>query len=230
MNPKTLWKISYGLYIVSSKKDDKFNGQIANTVFQVTTEPKQIAVCLNKQNLTHEFIQESRVFAVSILSVEAPMKFIGNFGFKSGRELDKFKGVNYKIGITGVPIVLENTIGYLEAKVIGNLDLGTHTIFIGSVIDAEIIKDEEPMTYEYYHKVKGGISPKTAPTYLKEEIIQKGESEAKKYICSICGYVYDPKKRDPDSGIKPGTPFEELPNSWVCPVCGAERSAFKKES
>jgi len=229
MNPKTLYKISYGLYIVCSKKDTKFNGQIANTVFQVTAEPIQIAVCLNKQNLTHEFIQESKVFTVSILSKQTPMKFIGHFGFKSGKELDKFKEVNYKIGITGVPIVLENTIGYLEAEAVGSLDVGTHTIFIGKIVEAEIIKNEEPMTYEYYHKVKGGISPKTAPTYLKEEAIQKEVSEMQKYKCTVCDYVYDPEKGDPDSGIKPGTPFEELPDTWVCPICGADKSAFEKE-
>ncbi|MEW6686025.1 MAG: flavin reductase family protein [Candidatus Edwardsbacteria bacterium] len=96
MNPKTLYKISYGFYVVSSKTGEKLNGQIANTVFQITAEPPTIAVSINKQNLTHQYIQESKVFTVSILLKETPMKFIGNFGFKSGRELDKFKGVNYK--------------------------------------------------------------------------------------------------------------------------------------
>ena len=91
MNRKTLHKISYGLYIVSSKKGDKLNGQIVNTVFQVCSEPPVIAVCINKENLTHEFIKESNVFTVSILSQESSMKFIGLFGFKSGREVDKFK-------------------------------------------------------------------------------------------------------------------------------------------
>lgn len=228
MNLKTFYKISYGLYIVSSKKDDKFNGQIANAAFQITAEPPQIALCINKQNFTHEFIQESKVFTVSILSKETPMKFIGHFGFKSGRDLDKFKEADYKVGITGVPIILENTIGYLEAEVIGSLDVGTHTIFTGKVVDAEIIKDDEPMTYGYYHEIKGGMSPKAAPTYQKETI-QKEVSKMQKYKCTVCSYVYDPEKGDPDSGIKPGTPFEELPDTWVCPVCGADKSAFEKE-
>ncbi|GAH20661.1 unnamed protein product, partial [marine sediment metagenome] len=106
MDKKALYKISYGLYIVSSKKGDKFNGQIANTVFQTTAEPPMVAICINKKNLTHEFIQKSKVFTISILSKETPMKFIGLFGFRSGRDLDKFKDVNYKIGIIGIPIVL----------------------------------------------------------------------------------------------------------------------------
>jgi flavin reductase (DIM6/NTAB) family NADH-FMN oxidoreductase RutF len=111
-------------------------------------------VSINKQNLTHEYIQESKVFIASILSKETPMEFIGNFGFKSGREVDKFKDTDYKVGVTGAPVVLENIIGYLEAKVINAIDAGTHTVFIGRVVDAEIIKDDEPMTYAYYHEIK----------------------------------------------------------------------------
>ena len=229
MDLKALRKIGYGLYIVSSKKGDRFNGQIANTVFQVTSEPPAMAVCLNKQNLTNEFIKESGVFTVSILSKETPMKLIGHFGFKSGREIDKFKNVKYKVGVTGAPIVLENTIGYLEVEVINSLDVGTHTVFFGKIIDAEIIKEGEPMTYAYYHEVKKGKSPKTAPTYIKEEE-PKEVKKMEKYVCTVCGYVYDPEEGDPDSGIKPGTPFEELPDDWVCPICGAGKDDFEKES
>lgn len=169
MNLKTLHKISYGLYVVSSKRDEKFNGQIANTVFQVTAEPPAIAVSINKENLTHEFIRKSKVFTVSILAKETPMEFIGKFGFKSGKEIEKFKEVNHKVGVTGAPVVMVNTIGYLEAEVINSLDVGTHTLFIGKVVEAQIIKDEEPMTYAYYHEVKRGATPKTAPVYIKEE-------------------------------------------------------------
>ena len=168
MNTKTLYKISYGLYVVSSKMGEKINGQIANTVFQITSQPPTIAVSINKENLTHEFIERSKVFTISILSEETPMKFIGHFGFKSGKELNKFKDVNYKVGVTGAPIVLENAIGYLEAELTSTLDAGMHTVFIGKVLDAEIINDKEPMTYAYYHKVKGGKAPKTAPTYIPE--------------------------------------------------------------
>jgi flavin reductase (DIM6/NTAB) family NADH-FMN oxidoreductase RutF len=169
MNYKTLHKISYGLYVVSSKKENKINGQIANTVFQVTSEPPTIAVSINKQNLTHQFIQESRKFAISILSKETPMKFIGHFGFKSGREINKFKDVNYKVSNADAPIVLDNAIAYLAAEVIEEANIGTHTIFIGKVVETEIFKDKEPMTYAYYNEVKRGKTPKAAPTYIKEE-------------------------------------------------------------
>jgi len=227
MDLKTLHKIGYGLYLVSSKAGGKLNGQIANTVFQTTSEPPTVSICLNKKNLTHEIIQKSRVFAVSILAKDTPMKFIGDFGFKSGRETDKFKEVKYKIGVTGAPVVLENAVGYLEAEVINSLDVGTHTIFVGKVVDAQLIRDAEPMTYAYYHEIKRGISPPTAPTYLKEEKPAQAVV-SQKYKCTVCGYIYDPEKGDPDSGIKPGTPFEELPDSWTCPICGADKSAFEK--
>ena len=169
MEPKTLHKLGYGLYVISSKKDKRFNGQIANTVFQITSKPPTIAVSINKKNLTHNFILESKLFTVSILSTETPMKFIGRFGFRSGREIDKFEGVDYQVGVTGTPIVLENSIGYLEAAVINTLDVGTHVVFVGKVVDAQILKDGEPMTYAYYHKVKGGKVPKAAPTYIDQK-------------------------------------------------------------
>jgi rubredoxin/flavin reductase (DIM6/NTAB) family NADH-FMN oxidoreductase RutF len=228
MDVKILHKISYGLYIVASRKGEKSNAQIANTVFQVISEPPTIAVSISKQNLTHEYIKDSKVFTVSILSKKTPLKFIGYFGFKSGKDLDKCTDIGYKIGITGSHIILENSIGYLEAKLINQIDVRTHTIFIGEIIDAKLINDEEPMTYAYYREIKGGKAPKTAPTYIKEEQ-QKRDGKMQKYKCTVCGYIYDPEKGDPDSGIKPGIPFEELPDDWVCPVCGAEKSLFEKE-
>src|SRR4030065_680065 len=117
MDLKALYKLGYGVYIVTSKKDSRLNGQIANTLFQVTSEPPTVAVSINKNNLTHEFIKESKVFAASVLCQDTPLNFIGRFGFKSGRDTDKFEGVNYKIGETGAPIVLDNAVSYLEARV-----------------------------------------------------------------------------------------------------------------
>jgi len=169
MEPKTFHQLGYGLYVVSSKKDKTFNGQIATTVFQITSKPPTIAVSINKKNLTHNFILESKLFTVSILSTETPMKFIGRFGFRSGREIDKFEGVDYQVGVTGTPIVLENSIGYLEAEVINTFDVGTHVVFVGKVVDAQILKDGEPMTYAYYNKVRGGKVPKAAPTYIDQK-------------------------------------------------------------
>ncbi|HEU65620.1 MAG TPA: flavin reductase [Chloroflexi bacterium] len=167
MNLKALYNISYGLYVISSRKGDGFNGQIANTVFQVTSEPPTIAVSINKQNLTHEFISESKVLAASILAQDTPLPFIGHFGFKSGRDVEKLKDVNYKLGEAGAPIVLDNSLAYLEARVINQLDVVTHTIFIGEIVGADVLREGEPMTYAYYHQVKRGTTPKTAPSYIK---------------------------------------------------------------
>ena len=169
MNPKALHKLGYGLYVVSSRKGDRLNGQIANTVFQVTSEPPIIAVSINRNNLTHEFIKESRVFTASILSQDTPLSFIGHFGWKSGRDIAKLEGINYKVGDTQAPVVLEHAVAYLEARVIEELDVGTHTIFIGELVGADVFREDEPMTYAYYHQVKRGTTPKTAPSYIKEK-------------------------------------------------------------
>ena len=227
MNTKALQQISYGLYIIGSRKGDRINGQIANTVIQTSSEPPTISVCINKANLTHEFIKDSRVFTVSILSKDTPLSLIGQFGFKSGRDINKFEGVNYKTGETQAPIVLDHTLAYLEVRVTKELDVETHTDFVGELVGADILKEGEPMTYAYYHQVKRGTTPKTAPSYVEEkkEVVKV---KMAKYQCSICGYIYDPEKGDPESGTAPGTPFEKLPDDWVCPVCGASKSEFSK--
>ncbi len=173
MNLKALNKLGYGMYVIGSRKGDKFNGQIANTVFQITSEPPTIAVSINKQNLTHDFIKESKVFTASVLCERTPLSFIGRFGWKTGRDTNKLEGINYKIGETGAPVVLDNAVAYMEARVIKDLDVGTHTIFIGEVVDADVITEETCMTYEYYHQVKRGTTPKTAPSYIAEK---KGET------------------------------------------------------
>jgi len=153
---------------VTSTKGGRLNGQIANTVFQITSEPPTIAVSINKNNLTWEFIKESGVFAVSVLCQDTPLSFIGNFGFKSGRDVDKLKGFNYKVGQTEAPVVMDHTVSYIEARVTKEIDVGTHTIFIGEVIDADIINEKTCMTYDYYQQVKRGTTPKSAPSYIGE--------------------------------------------------------------
>jgi flavin reductase (DIM6/NTAB) family NADH-FMN oxidoreductase RutF/rubredoxin len=226
MNLKALYKLGYGLYVVTSRKDGRFNGQIANTVFQVCSEPPVIAVAINRQNLTHEFIKDSGVFTASILSQDTPLSFIGHFGFKSGRDIDKFEGINYKMGETQAPVVTDNALAYLEARVTEQLDVGTHTIFVGELVGAEVLREGEPMTYAYYHQVKRGTTPKTAPSYIERE--KEAAPKMAKYQCTVCGYIYDPELGDPDGGIAPGTPFEKIPDDWQCPVCGAAKTEFEK--
>ena len=226
MNTKALHKISYGLYVIGSRKGDRLNGQIANTVVQVTSQPPAISVCVNRENLTHEYIKDSGAFSVSVLAQDTPLNYIGRFGFKSGRDMDKSEGINYRIGQTGSPIFLDHALAYMDVKVTHEVDAGTHTDFIGELVDADILKEGAPMTYAYYHEVKRGTTPKTAPSYIeekKEEVVKMA-----KYECQVCGYVYDPELGDPDSDVAPGTLFEDLPAYWVCPVCGASKDEFER--
>jgi len=185
---EVLYWISHGMYIVSAASKGRYNGQIVDALSQVSATPPKLAVSINKKNLTHQFIYDSRAFAVSILEKNTPLKFIGRFGFRSGREFDKFKDIDYKIGITGAPVVLENALGYMEAEVEETVDAGTHTLFIARVVDAQVLKDGEPMTYAYYRDVKGGRAPKTAPTYVERE--DEGEvKEMKKYRCRLADEI-----------------------------------------
>ena len=157
--------MSYGLYIVTSRADDRLNGQIVNTVVQVTSDPPRVAVIINKKNLTHELIQKSGIFGVSVLDDSATLPFLGPFGFRSGREIDKLSKVKHKAGITGCPLVTEQALSVLEARVINQIDLGSHTIFVGDTIRSESLKEGNPLTYKFYQEKLKGKSPATAPTF-----------------------------------------------------------------
>lgn len=225
-------QISYGMYLISSHNNDgKINGQIANVAFLIASKPPIIAISINKENLTHEYISSSKAFTLCILEEETPMTFIGLFGFKSGREIDKFARTKFKIVETGCPVVIEYTLSAIVAKVIKEVDAYTHTMFIGEVISAEVLREGTPLTYANYHFIKGGKSPRQSPTFIgeaKEEKSVTGERKKamKKYVCNVCGYIYDPEIGDPDGGISPGTSFEDIPDSWVCPICGVGKDQF----
>ncbi len=165
LNRQVFTQISYGLYIVTSLREGKTNGQIVNTILQVTSEPPRVAVIINKNNLTHEFIAKSRIFGASVLDTATPMTFIGLFGFKSGKNEDKLSKVQFVQGSTGVPLVTEHALSVLEARVTDEIDVGTHTLFVGDVVTAEVLRSGEPLTYAYYHTHLKGRSPKNAPTY-----------------------------------------------------------------
>ena len=228
---QSLFNLSYGMCIVSSKMGDDFNGCIVNTVFQVTPEPPMVVVSIHRENLTYEYISESGVFAISILAEVAPMDFIGRFGFKTGRDIDKFQNVNYRTGTTGAPIILDNTVGFLEAEVTESVDVETHTLFIGKIKACETIDSAKvPMTYCYYRDIKGGRTPRRAATYIgvkPKPKPAKGAEKMEKYRCLICGYIYDPEVGGPGSGVAPGTSFGDLPDDWVCPDCGAGKDRFE---
>jgi ferric-chelate reductase [NAD(P)H] len=162
---KAFRALSYGLYIVTSPCGEKANGQIANSVIQITSEPPRMAVCINRENLTHECISESGVFGVSILEENVPLTFIGRFGFKSGRDGDKLEGVETEKGPSGCPLVTEHAVAIMEARVVTRMDAGTHTLFIGDVTHAQALNQKKPLTYAEYHEKKQGKTPPRAPTY-----------------------------------------------------------------
>ncbi len=223
INLLSLYKISYGLYVVSSGDKTRGNGFIANTVFQVTAEPPDFAVCCNKNNLTSEFIKKSGAFAFSVLAQTASPEIFGKFGYRSGKDLDKMAGTTVKYESTGVPIVLDECIAYFECKLVQTYDVGTHLIFIGELVNSQIIDDStEPLTYSYYRYVKKGIVPKNAPTYIDKAKIEAelNARNSKKYRCSVCGYIYD-ESAEP-------VRFKDLSDNWICPVCGSAKSEFEE--
>ena len=221
INFEALFRISYGLYIVSSGDKNHGNGFISNTVFQVSAEPIKFAACCNKNNYTAEFITKTGVFAVSVLHKDTSPELFGRFGYKSGKDIDKLEGMKVIYGETGVPIVLNDCIAFVECRVVQTTDVGSHLIFIGELVQSEIIDDsQEPITYLYYRQFKKGVAPKNAPTYIDKSRFESGKQStpAKKYKCGACGYVYD----ESTEMIK----FADLPTDWICPVCGSEKSEF----
>lgn len=231
MNIEAFYKITYGLYIISSGNDNNKSGYIGNTAFQVTAEPPQIAIACNKDNYTSSLIDENGAFSISVLKQKTSSELIGLFGYKSGKDIDKFKTVKYFKGKTGTPIVTTDSIAWFECKVVNKFNVGTHIIYIGEIVENDLlISDGEPLTYDYYRNVKKGKAPKNAPTYIKEatnKSVKDSPSSGAKYQCLVCDHIYDPAEGDPDSGIAPGTQFEDIPDDWVCPVCGAEKSEFE---
>ena len=209
MNKNVFRNFSYGVYLVSSLDEQRPTGCIANSAMQITSSPAMIAVSINHDNFTNECIRKSGQFAVSILSENTSPDLIGQFGFHSGKDVNKFDKIPFQT-ISELPIP-DDCCGYVICKVTDTMETSTHTVFLGEVIEGDPLKNEPPMTYAYYHQVVKGKSPKNAPTYIAEEPV----SSDKHWICSVCGYIYDGK-----------TPFEELPDTYQCPICKVTKEKF----
>ena len=222
MDIEALFKVSYGLYLVCSGDRDRGNGFVSNTFFQVSSEPALFASCCNKNNFTASLIKTTGAFSVSVLDKNASPGIIGTFGYRSGKDIDKLKERMIVYGKTGVPVVKDDTIATLELKLVDTYDAGTHFMFIGELVDANLLKHNcEPLTYAYYREVKKGLSPPNAPTYIDNSKLAGKKSQAayKTHRCLVCQYVYDEEKE--------GTRFTDLPDGWVCPVCGADKCDFE---
>lgn len=251
MKYKAFHKMSYGMYLVAAELDEKKTGYIANTAFQVTSSPEQVAISCHKNNKSTEIIRQAGAFSISILKKELDVKLIGNFGFMTGSELDKFKDVEIHRAKTGMPIVIDECVAWLDCEIRQTVDVGSHILIIGEVVESDVVLDEAPLTYAWYREKYKMLSPKNSPTYIEKEILDKeegqlgeqkpeqkpeqkekpsdsGDPNAEPYVCLICGYTYDPEVGEPSLGIPPGTPFEDVPDDFKCPVCGAAKEYFQK--
>jgi flavin reductase (DIM6/NTAB) family NADH-FMN oxidoreductase RutF/rubredoxin len=247
MKYKAFHKLSYGLYIVATESEGKKYGYIGNTVFQVTSNPAQIAISSHKKNYSTEKILQSGTFSVSVLKKEVSTSLIGEFGFMSGADFDKFRNVETITAVTGAPVVLDSSLAWFDCKVVNTIDVGSHILIIGEVLDSDVISGDEPLTYEYYREKYKMLAPKNAPTYIEKEKLENEivpepvkslknvtekevpSQEARCYTCTICGFQYNPEEGDPTMGIPPGTPFEDLPDDYKCPICNAAKDYFKKD-
>ncbi len=194
IDSSALFKIGYGLYVVTSNDGTKDNGAILNTVVQVTSTPSRIAVTINKSNYSHDIIKQSGIMNINCLSTDAPFSVFENFGFKSGKDCDKFAGIDFSRSENGLPVLSKYINAFMSLKVEQYIDLGTHGMFICTLTEAKVISDKDSMTYDYYHK---NVKPKPNTKTVRG------------YMCKICGYVYE---------------GETLPEDFVCPLCkhGAE--------
>lgn len=201
MDNKALFKLSYGVFVLSSKSGDKVNACVTNTCIQAANDPVRIAISVLNTNLTCDYIKDSGVFSVSVLDKTCIFDTIKHFGMQSGRDVNKFEGVKLPIDLNGVPYLPWSTNSVLSAKVLESIDLGTHTLFIAEVVDMKILSDNEPLTYADYHK---DLKPKPQKIDEKKKIVG--------WKCKICGFVYE---------------GEKLPEDFVCLLCGHSADDFE---
>ena len=204
MDNKAMYKLSYGLFVLTTKAGDKENGCITNTAIQVASDPNQISFAINKANYTHDLVMESKKANISVISEEATFELFKHFGFQSGRDANKFEGfADFKRADNGITYITKGTNAYFSIDVTQTVDLGSHTMFIGGINDMKVLSDVPSVTYGYY---QDNIKPKpqAVGTTPKGETIWR---------CVICGYEYV---------------GEELPDDFICPICKHPKSDFEK--
>ena len=239
---KTLFKIGYGLYLLTTNDGKKDNGMILNTAVQVASSPERIAVSINKANYTHDVVKKTGIMNINCLTEDTPFDVFKHFGFQSGKDVDKFEGKNPGRSENGLAYAKKYANAYISLKVVDYMDLGSHGMFLCEITDGKVLSDKPTVSYDYYHK---NIKPKRKPAKKKgfvckicgyiyegdtlpddficpickhpasdfEKISDEEEKPAtKKYVCKVCGYIYE---------------GENLPDDYVCPVCGVSASEFE---
>ena len=200
MDKKSVYKLSYGLFVLTASEED--NGCIVNTVIQLTSDPMQIAVTVNKGNLTHDMIKNTGKFNVSVIDNTAPFELFKHFGFQSGRDSMKFGTPDSykfapKYADNGLIYVSAYANAFMSGKVVKEIDLGTHTMFVAQMTDGEVLSDKPSMTYEYY---LANVKPRP-------------QQKKTGWVCKVCGYVYE---------------GDVLPDDFVCPICRHGAADFEK--
>ena len=204
MDKKAMYKLSYGLFVLTAREGEKDNGCIINTAIQAASEPNQLSICVNKANYTHDMIERTGKFTVSVLSEQADFALFRHFGFQSGRDVDKFTNfTGCARGADGLYYITEGTNAYISVTVDKTVDLGSHTMFIGEITDMAVLSDAPSTTYEYY---QNHIKP-------KPQAVGKTDDGQTEWRCRICGYEYV---------------GEELPEDFICPICKHPASDFEK--
>ena len=198
---KVTRSFSYGLFVLTARDGDKDNGCIINTAIQAASEPLRVSICVNKANYTHDMIVKTGAFNLSFLTEESKFATYQNFGFQSGRDVDKLESITFKRAANGIAYLTEECNAYLSGKVVQSVDLGSHTMFIAEVTGGEVLSKVPSVTYAYYF---ANIKPKPQV---------KPEAEKKGWVCVICGYIYE---------------GEELPPDFVCPICKHGATDFQK--
>ncbi|MCD7738156.1 MAG: flavin reductase [Lachnospiraceae bacterium] len=196
MDKKAMYKLSYGLFVLTAREDGRDNGCIVNTVTQVTSEPNRITVAVNKNNLTHDMVLRTGKFNVSVLTQKAPFATYQHWGFQSGRDVDKMEEITVSRSGNGLVYLPENANAYLSAEVIESKDLGTHTLFLADVTDGAVLSEDESVTYSYY---QANVKPTPVP------------KKKKGFVCTVCGYIYE---------------GDVLPEDFICPWCKHPASDF----
>lgn len=198
MDNQAMFKLGYGLYVLTARQDGKDNGCIINTVMQITDDPKQIILGVNKENLTHDMVLQTGIFNVSVLTQEAVFWIFQHYGFQSGRDVDKFANIPESRTENGLRYVEGCTNAVISGKVVSTQDCGTHTLFVAEVTDAKVLSETPSATYQYYFD---HIKPKPEP------------AKKTSWVCKICNYVYE---------------GETLPADYVCPWCKHGPEDFEK--
>lgn len=237
--------ISYGLYLVSSRAEGESAGCTVNTFAQVTSDPLQVSVAVNKENHTASIIERSGAYTAVSLAQSASMELIGKFGFFCSRDVDKFEPFSVRTDGFGCPYVAEQAVARFSVKVTDSVDLGTHMLFIGTVVEAEVLSDEEPMTYAYYHAVKGGKTPPKASSFIADRVGgaavegdgASGGSASAALQGDGAGSFSTADASTKRAGVRYGwrctvcghvEEVDELPDDFTCPICGVGKEMFER--